>query len=304
MHIRITSDGPSGHPCQRPARGVCRAKLDSSIAALAFFLFSWLAPSVAVATGGISGSKLATPEAATVPANRMEFEPYFSLAYNQDELDQHWRVSKLMGQHQGFETGFRFTTGIADNLEAGLVVPMVFEKEWGDGQTLEGSGLGDIPVGAKWRFLVRETWALAWHGGVTLPTGHTRTGPSQLPTGGAATVAETGIVATVEPASNFSVDASLQTGLAFSADASGEDSWEVAFDLAAGYSLGAFLLVLELNQSHAFWDGHLASLVSTNLGFTWELNDSVIIVTGPRFDLVGKSATRAIAYNLAFTILL
>lgn len=260
--------------------------------------------SVVQATGGISGSKLATPSADTVPVFRMEFEPYFSVAYNQGQFDRGWRGSPLDHQHQGFETGFRFTVGLVDNLEAGLIVPVVIEKEWNDEYSLSGSGLGDVPVGAKWKFLARDTWALAWHGGVTVPTGHTQPGPSQLSTGGAETRIETGLVGTFEPVKNLSLDGNLQSGLGMAASSAGEDSWSLALDLAVGYAIGSFQLVVELSQAHAFWQGHLASLVSTNVGFTWELNDRIIIVTGPRFDLAGSNETQAFAYNLAFTILL
>ena len=261
-------------------------------------------PSPAFATGGISGSKLATPCADTVPKQKMEFEPYFSLSYNQRQFGNQWSASSLGHQHQGLEGGFRFTLGIIDNLEAGLLLPVVMERQWTEESSLSARGLGDIPIGLKWKFFANDAWALAWHAGVTTPTGYIEVTDSELPTGNGSTLYESGLVGTFKLARNLSLDTNLQLGFGWPSKSAGEKTWEVAFDLALGYSLGSFQLVVELNQSHSFWQEHLTSLFSTNVGFTWELNEQVILVTGPRFDFAGKSQPQAIGYNLAFTILL
>jgi hypothetical protein len=269
-------------------------------AVLAFVLVS----SKASATGGISGSKLATPSADTIPALKMEFEPYFSLRYDLRDLDSGWRRNDLNLKHKAFEAGYRFTVGLINNLEAGLVLPVVFEKEWNEEQRLSGTGLGDIPLGLKWNFLFRDAFTFAWHGGVTAPTGHSDVGEDELPTGTGAVLTETGLIGTILPTENLSIDANLMLGLGWPVNDFGDKSLDLTFELAVGYAFGNFQLVLELNQTHSFGELHPASLFSLNTGFTWELNPQVIIVTGPRYDFAGKNQREAIAYNLAFTILL
>jgi hypothetical protein len=264
-----------------------------------------LVPRFAQATGGISGAKLATPNTETVPHFRMEFEPCFVVAYDLGNFNDSWRSSANEGRARSLVSGLRFTVGLSSNFEVGLIAPLMLNKQWGPGDLkLSGTGLGDIPIGAKVRFAEDEDWSLAWHGGVTLPSGDSDPGPWELATGEGTTVFETGLIATIQAASNLSFDINLNIGTAVPTMDGSHEEWSVTLELAAGYTFGSFQVVVELLQEHAGWEEYDSSSFSLLAGFTYELSEEVIIVAGPQWDFAGRNATHAIGGGLAFTLLL
>jgi hypothetical protein len=264
-----------------------------------------LPPQSAHATGGLSGAKLGTPNTETVPHLRMEFEPYYALAYELGSFSDSWSTSSMEGRARSLEFGFRFTVGLANNLEVGLMAPVMLNRQWGpDDLNLSGTGLGDIPIGAKLRFAEDTHWALAWQGGVTLPSGDHKPGPMELATGDGATVFETGLIATIQATEKLSFDINLNIGTAVPTMDGSEEAWAVTLELAAGYMFGNFQVVLELLQEHAGWQQYDSSTFSLLAGFTYELSREVIIVAGPQWDFAGRNATHAFGGGLAFTLLL
>ncbi len=145
---------------------------------------------------------------------------------------------------------------------------------------------------------------MSFSGTTTLPTGVRDTAGNGLAIGDGSTMYESGFILTLSATDNLSIDANIQMGVIWPEHANDTKALDLGFDLAIGYTFNTFQLVIEFNQTHTFWQNHLASLISTHVGFTWEINQRVIIVTGPRFDLAGKNQNQAITYNLAFTILL
>jgi hypothetical protein len=261
-------------------------------------------PVDAAAVGGISGAKLATPNTATVPDGHMEFEPYLGIEYQKLAFDEDWSRFDLDGTYRTVETGFRFTLGLAETVELGLVAPVVFARAWIDGgERFSSAGLGDIPLGLKWAFLRGDEGGLALQLGVTLPTGDYDPGPEELPLGDGAVTPELGLIATVEDPEGLSFDVSLAGGLAIPVE-EGDYEWLAALDLGLGYMIGSFQPVVELNQSLGGTDGADSYLLSTNVGFTFELSPEVIVVAGARIDLVGRNTPLGYAGNLAFTLLL
>lgn len=264
-----------------------------------------LISSEARATGGISGSKLAAPCADTVPARHMELEPYFAMAWETGVFGAAWRSAAATGRSQALETGYRFTLGLTDRMELGLITPIHFDKAWGGGGAKHtGTGLGDLALGTKWRFFDDGRVKLAFHGGFSLPTGDHEPGPSELPTGSGGSLVEAGLIGTFEPLPDLTIDVNLQGAYGVKVLDGSSRSWEAALQLAAGYAFGSLQLVLELNQYHGGEDGYDRSLYSLHGGITYEVNDRLIIVTGPQWDFAGRNESAGIGYGLAFTILI
>lgn len=257
------------------------------------------------AVGGISGAKLSAPNTATVPRGNMEVEPYFGLAYSTQEYNGRAQVVSTGFRDQSYETGFRFTAGITPRLEAGLVLPIRFSRSMNraSDEELGGAGIGDLPVGLKWRMFQATRVSLAVAAGVTFPTGDARGGAQKVPLGDGVYTPELGLIATFEVYKGLSIDVHLGWGTSFAPEGD-VSAMGGALDVAVGYAFGPFQPVIELAQSVSGWDGTLGYSLALLGGFTWEINPKVIMVTGVRVPLVGRRTPRELGYSLAFTLLL
>lgn len=264
-----------------------------------------LLSSEALATSGISGANLSVVNTDTVPVLAMEFEPFFGLAYDLGSYNDSWTRKAHDGRTQSLTTGYRFTLGIAEGFEAGLVTPIVMASHLGsDDLKLSGTGFGDVALGAKWRFAGGEKWSLAWHGGLSLPTGDNHPGPTELPTGSGASTLGAGMVAHLQLATYTSLDLNLEAALAEPILDGAEQGWSADLGIALAHTIGPWRLIGELTQSHAGWKEYEASTFTLTTGFTYTVNKRVIIVTGPFWDFAGRNSTQALGHSLAFTILL
>ena len=262
-------------------------------------------PLPALATSGISGANLSVTNTETVPTLAMEFEPFFALAYELGAYNDSWSRQGQDGRTQNLTTGYRFTLGVANGLEAGLVTPIVLASHWGsDDVKLSGAGIGDIALGAKWRFVEGDKWSLAWHGGLSLPTGDSRPGPMELATGSGASAVVTGLVTHFQLAADFSLDMNLQATMAEPILDGAERGWSIDFGVALAHTIGPWRLIAELTQNHSGWKEYEASSFTATTGFTYTVNERVIIVTGPFWDFAGRNSSHALGHSLAFTILL
>jgi len=279
----------------------------NSVGSLVIVLGISLFASAAHSLGGTSGSKLVTPCTDTVPPGKIELEPYLSVGSVSHGYDGDFSRYDLGLRHRTVESGFRYTVGLLDNLELGLITPIVFARMMvDDAPDIAAAGLGDIPLGLKWRFWESEPAELALQVGTLVPSGYSNGDDEQgvLALGDGSTVPEIGLVSTVMPVDALTIDVSLTGGVAFPTTRDGDPTWVAALDLALGYAIGPFQPVVEVNQALGGWGGLDDYVLSTNLGFTYELKGPVIVVTGVGIDLVGKSVDQGWSYNLAFTILL
>ena len=131
-----------------------------SIIKLIPILLIFCIPDYSFGVGGISNSKVIVPSTDTVPKNRIEIEPFFSIAATDDPIDS---------RNYGF--GIRFTYGFLDNLEAGFNLNYL-QIEDSDIQD-SNSDFGNIEAGVKYRLLDQNKnfpFSVAYEGGVTFPT--------------------------------------------------------------------------------------------------------------------------------------
>lgn len=262
-----------------------------------FCLMLWC-PAPAAAQGGISGTKIVTPNALPVPEDILELEPYVTLRWSSTELDEGWSRRDASELTEA-EMGFRFTAGLTPSLEVGLMLPIVMRREVGapDNRST-GVDLGDIPVGAKWQVLGAEVVSLAVVAGVTTPTGNSTPGAGELGTGDGLVGIQSGLVATFQLTERLSIDADVVGGIGMQ-DLDAAREWGLGMDVAVGYQWPTLQPVLELNYAvGASGESHT---VATTVGFTYDLNDRVIIVTGLQVDLVGRNERAGVTYSLAFT---
>lgn len=262
-------------------------------------------PGAGRAVGGISGAKLSTPNTSTVPTGSLEFEPYFGVVYSTQQFNNHAQIEGTGLRNRSYETGFRFTAGFTRTLEVGLVLPILFQRSENRAtdQELRAAGLGDLPLGIKWRFFDRKIICLAVAVGVTLPTGDLARSDAELSLGEGVYRPEVGFIASVAVYKGLTLDLQLGYGVGLRRSG-GAVSMQGTFDVALGYAIGRFQPVLELTQTVSGWDGALQYDLALLGGLTWELSAKVIVVTGVRVPVVGKNSPRELGYSLAFTIVL
>lgn len=101
--------------------------------------------------GGISNSKVVVPGTETVGVGVFEFEPAFEFFRPKSEWDSNSNLVTFDSSSTESSYGFRFTTGVRENLEVGMIIP---------------SDVSSLNFGLKWLFWSRENLSVALQSGL------------------------------------------------------------------------------------------------------------------------------------------
>lgn len=243
---------------------------------------------------GVSASKLAVFNAKTVNRNQFEFEPGFGYYWATNQYDKDGKIKPLSNTTDSTavfkEMVFRFTYGITDKFEAGMMI---------------ASDLSSISAGVKYTLFEINSFS----GGIM--AGGTFSNESDI------VAVNSGI---------FGKTYSLATGLVFS----NEFSKKLSLDFDAQYQLirddkvsyshdffanaelgyifknknqliGGFSYVLN-NHTHEY-DGHQNYLLTLNLGTSIETGKTFINFLFP-ITLIGRNYDKLHGFSFALTIFL
>lgn len=247
-----------------------------------FFLLMTLQSQAQVS--GISGGKLSVPDAGTLEVGVFEFEPSFSVSHASKFFNTDGSLDKMPGHNIASELLFRITTGVSENLEVGTTLP---------------SNLEQIDFGAKYAALKKEDLKLSLAVGVCLPAGNNFFSDSNKTEMGNYS-AVFGTILTKEFSDQLSLDILLSYSKVF-----GESYYHdaLSFQAGLGYNISErFQGVIEIN-SFGFYERQIYSGKLSGLsGFTFNVTESLLFVSGVQFDLFGKNDYQNFSYFGAFTI--
>ncbi len=237
-------------------------------------------PEISYGVGGISNSKVIVPSTDTVPKNRFEIEPFFSITSTDDSIDT---------KNYGF--GARFTYGLLDNLEAGFNLNYL-EIEDSDIQDTS-SDFGNIEAGVKYRLIDQSDnfpFSLAYEGGVTFPTAGDDEPWVFEPVG---------LILTRNHTDKFSTD--LDVVFSFDED----DNIGILSNLGLGYFVTEiFQPVVEVSYSYEDPDeGKNTEIFNGTVGFTAPVSEMLTIIMGVTYDLYTDNTDEALTVTAAFTFL-
>lgn len=244
---------------------------------------------------GISGSKLAVLNAATVNKNQFEFEPGFGYYWASKHYDKDSKIKPLSNTTDStalfHELVFRFTYGIIDKLEAGMMI---------------ASDMSSISAGAKYTLFTINSFS----GGIM--AGGTFANKSDI------VAVNSGI---------YGKTFSLATGFVFS----NEFSEKLSLDLDAQYQwlrddkvsyshdffanaelayifknrnqlIGGFSYVLN-NHTHKY-DGHQNYLITLNLGTSIETGKTFLFNFLFPIPIYGRNYDKLHGFSFTLTMFL
>jgi len=114
-----------------------------------------------------AGHPMVTDDAGTQGRGKGQVEFGLSLFHDQDTIDA---LTTLKAE--GGEAAVGVAVGLSDSLDVVLNVPYLwFSIDGNDTRLDRATGLSDIHLDAKWRFLEKDGWALAIKPGISLPSG-------------------------------------------------------------------------------------------------------------------------------------
>ncbi|MCK5538964.1 MAG: hypothetical protein KAI79_19225 [Bacteroidales bacterium] len=262
-----------------------------------FFILSSILLTFNYAIGqvsGLSASKLGTLCTVTVPAQTIEFEPFFEYATSTSIFDLDGNTQELFlssDSSQFFSsTGFRFSYGLAENLEIGVSLPV---------------DVSTVGFGAKYKLPLDGNLTLGILAGYNSIVGndiYVRRNAVHEST--SAVVG--GIIMTYEFTEKFSFDFNAQYQKHLNTTDAGHDQ-----GLFLGSDFGYYLIenvnfITGFNYSYI---GHEVSennahLLTVNPGIAIEKAENFILVLNSPIDLMGKNEYKTIGFGLALTIIL
>ena len=262
---------------------------------ISILFFSAISINVYSQIYGISGAKLSSINAATIEQNSLEFEPGFGYFWASSFFDENGKLQPISPTSDSTdvfqEMVFRFTYGITDRFEAGLMI---------------ASDMSSFSFGTKYTLFKIKNFS----GGII--AGGTFANESDI------VALNSGI---------FGKTISFSTGLAFSNDFSDKLSLDFDFmyqclrDDKVSYSNDFFIdaevayifknknqlisgLSYTLNKHTHEYDGHDNYLLNLNIGASIETGDMFAFSFLFPVAILGKNFDRLNGFNFALTIFL
>ena len=273
---RALQDQCMGNVCMCGRSVFGRSRLILPFAILLYIISS---ATEAFAVGGISSSKLVVPGAYTVPEGHVEAEPFFSLEFIDDENNT-----------VRYGGGFRLTSGLLENLEAGVNINYLDVED--SGLIAADSNFGDVEAGFKLRLVDQGAglpFSLAYQAGVTFPVGK----------GSLWIVEPGGLILTKEFTEKFSLDVDFVFGLIE------HGSWSFVTEAGIGYYINTWFQPV-IEAAYAYEDdgsGEEASLLNLSAGFTWDPTGWFSFALGVTTDIYTENTDKEVLITSAFTFI-
>ena len=237
---------------------------------------------------GISNSKVVVPGAETVAVGVFEFEPAFESfasgsAWNPDGELMELNITTVKSSH-----GFRFTTGVKENLEVGMILP---------------SDVSSFNFGLKWLFWNQNDLSVALQSGLNFDVA---VGTFQKEEG-RGKIFGNGLVLTYEPDGNYSVDSDISISF-YSKEVDGQSvGHSGTFNIGASYKFKKnFRGVAEYNFNWITFEKKIFESDKGNglVGFTFNANESAKVIMGLKYDIHGSNNLKGVTYIAAFTLII
>ncbi len=238
--------------------------------------------------GGISNSKVVVPGTETVGVGVFEFEPAFEVFSPKSEWDSNSNLVTFDSSSTESSYGFRFTTGVKENLEVGMIIP---------------SDMSSLNFGLKWLFWSRKDLSVALQSGLNFDA----LDESRYKDEGIAKIFGYGLVLTYEPEDKISIDSDISLSF-YTAEVEGQSvGHSGTFDIGVSYGfLKNFHSVAEYNFNWiTFENRDLDSKIGSGLlGFTFGASPSTLVIMGFLYDVHSTNNPKGVAYIAAFTFLI
>ena len=260
--------------------------ITTAIIILSFNLYSQV--------GGLSASKLATICTAPVPENMIEFEPAFGFTYSNEYYNEDGIVESRFGADDSLEItsnlGFRFSYGLMENLEIGMLVPF---------------DANSFSIGLKYKMFEKDNFSLGLMTGYNSTDGNRIINRSILELEDSPAIAG-GLIVTYDFSDKLSMDFDAQ----YQQHINTTDEMHKS-DVFLNSDIGYFVtdgvqLVLGMNYfNSAYEDVDLNSnLLTMNVGITLEKADNFILVANAPIDIFGQNNYKSTGFGLALTIII
>lgn len=237
---------------------------------------------------GISNSKVVVPGAETVGVGVFEFEPAFESFASSNIWNSDGNLVTSDSTTVESSHGFRFTTGVKENLEVGIILP---------------SDVSSLNFGLKWLFWNRNDLSVALQSGLNFDTA---IGTFQKKEGRGKVIGA-GLVLTYEPGGNYSVDSDISFSF-YSKEIDGQSvSHSGTFDIGASYRiLNNFYGVAEYNFKWIAFDNIKFDSKKGNglAGFTFNASQLTKVIMGLKYDIHGSNDFKGVTYIAAFTFII
>ncbi len=244
--------------------------------------------------GGLSASKLGTLCTETVPAQTIEFEPFFGLASSTYAFDFNGGKQNLFSttdSTQFFsETGFRFSYGLFENLEVGISIPI---------------DVSTVSIGAKYKLPIEGKMTLgvlAGYNGIVGNEIYVKRNSVHESTSSVVG----GLIMTYDFSEKFSLDFNTQYQKHLNKTIEGHDQGiHISTDLGY-YLIENVNFITGFNytfKNNDIFDQN-SHLFTFNPGIAIEKAENFILVLNSPIDLFGKNEFKTIGFGLALTIIL
>ncbi|OQX97327.1 MAG: hypothetical protein B6I20_12855 [Bacteroidetes bacterium 4572_117] len=250
--------------------------------------------SVFAQVGGLSASKLGTLCTETVPAQTIEFEPFFSFASSSRVFDKKGDVQNLFATNDSSqffsEPGFRFSYGLMKNLEVGVSIPT-------DISTVSFGAKYKLPFKGKLTFGLLVGYNSIVGNDIYVRRNAAHETSSSI--GG-------GIILTYEFSDKFSCDFNAQYHKHLNKTSAGHDQG-MCFSTDFGYYFIENVNFI-IGMNYFFEDYEVfednSRLFTFNPGIAIEKAENFILVLNSPIDLFGKNEYKSVGFGLALTIIL
>ena len=244
---------------------------------------------------GISASKLAVINATTVVRNQLEFEPGFGYYWAKKYYDDNGKLKPLSNTNDSTEVYqelvFRFTYGITDKIEAGMMI---------------ASDLSSLSAGIKYTLFTINNFSGGFMAGGTFANQSDIVALNSGIYGKTFSVA-TGLVFSNEFSEKLSLDFDAQyqwlrdDKVSYSHDFFANAELSYIFK-NKNQLIGGFSYVLN-NHTHEY-DGHQNYLLTLNLGASVETGKTFIFNFLFPITILGRNYTKLNGFSFALTMFL
>lgn len=244
--------------------------------------------------GGLSASKLGTLCSSTVPNSTIEFEPFFGYAQSTNYFDSDGEIKSLFSTSDSTMnfagSGFRFTYGLAKNLELGVSIPV---------------NVNEIHFGAKYQLPIEGNYSFGLLAGYNTIMGNqifaNRDGVNEATPGFVG-----GIIISYVFSDKLSIDFDAQYQKQIQTTVEGHKQGFYLNSDIGYYLMKKINFIIGLNYGYQAYNTNIddSYLLTLNTGVAIEKAKNFILVINAPFDILGKNEYQTKGFGLALTTFL